>query len=210
VHTSTSETYGTARSVPISEAHPLQAQSPYAASKVGADKLVESYHLSFGLPVVTLRPFNTFGPRQSARAFIPTVISQLAGACDVVHVGALDPTRDFTYVKDTAAAFHAVGTAPGIEGQLFNAGTGTEVSMGDLALEIAALMGRADVEFRSEAARRRPAGSEVRRLVCDSTKLQIGTGWRPRHDRADGLKATIEWFLDPANLARYRPATYAI
>ncbi len=210
VHTSTSETYGTARAVPISEAHPLQAQSPYAASKVGADKLAESYHLSFGLPVVTLRPFNTFGPRQSARAFIPTVISQLAAGSDVVRVGALDPTRDFTYVRDTAAAFHAVGTAPGIEGQVFNAGTGAEISMAELAAEIAVLMGRSEVSFRSEAARRRPAGSEVRRLVCDSAKLQSHTGWRPLHDRSDGLKATIEWFLDPGNLARYRPAAYAI
>jgi len=210
VHTSTSETYGTARAVPISEAHPLQAQSPYAASKVGADKLAESYHLSFGLPVVTLRPFNTFGPRQSARAFIPTVISQIAAGPGVVRVGALDPTRDFTYVKDTAAAFHAVGTTPGIEGEVLNAGTGTEVSMGDLAHEIAALMGRPEVELVSEAARHRPSGSEVRRLVCDSAKLRARTGWAPRHDRAEGLKATIEWFLDPTNLSRYRPTTYAI
>jgi NAD dependent epimerase/dehydratase len=211
VHTSTSETYGTARSVPISEAHPLQAQSPYAASKVGADKLAESYHASFELPVVTLRPFNTFGPRQSARAFIPTVVSQIAAGSQVVQVGALDPTRDFTYVKDTAAAFLAVGTAPAQEvvGQVFNAGTGQEISMGDVAREIAALMGR-QVEFRSEAARHRPDASEVMRLVCDSEKLRKATGWQPLHDRAQGLAPTIEWFMDQANLARYKPGTYYI
>ncbi|HEV7935688.1 MAG TPA: GDP-mannose 4,6-dehydratase [Actinomadura sp.] len=211
VHTSTSETYGTARTVPITEDHPLQAQSPYAASKVAADKLVESYHLSFELPVVTLRPFNTFGPRQSARAFIPTVVSQIAAGAEVVSVGALDPTRDFTFVKDTAAAFVAVGTAPAAEvvGELFNAGTGQEISMGRLAEEIAGLMGR-EVVFRSEAARHRPLKSEVMRLVCDSAKLRRRTGWQPRHILNDGLKHTIEWFLDPANLNRYRPASYTV
>ncbi|MCW2914245.1 MAG: NAD-dependent dehydratase [Actinomycetia bacterium] len=211
VHTSTSETYGTARSVPISEAHPLQAQSPYAASKAGADKLAESYHASFELPVVTLRPFNTFGPRQSARAFIPTVISQIAAGSDVVQVGALDPTRDFTFVRDTAAAFLAVGTAPAkdVVGEVFNAGTGQEISMGDLAQEIAALMGR-EVEFRSEGVRHRPSASEVMRLVCDGGKLQGATGWQPGHTRDEGLKQTIEWFMDPANLARYKPGTYNV
>jgi NAD dependent epimerase/dehydratase len=211
VHTSTSETYGTARSVPISEAHPLQAQSPYAASKIGADKLAESYHASFDLPVVTLRPFNTFGPRQSARAFIPTVISQIAAGSDVVQVGALEPTRDFTFVRDTAAAFLTVGTAPArdVVGEVFNAGTGQEISMGDLAQEIAALMGR-EVEFRSEDARHRPSGSEVMRLLCDFGKLQGATGWQPGHTREEGLKQTIEWFMDPANLARYKPGTYNI
>jgi NAD dependent epimerase/dehydratase len=211
VHTSTSETYGTARTVPISEDHPLQAQSPYAASKVAADKLVESYHLSFELPVVTLRPFNTFGPRQSARAFIPTVTSQIAAGADVVSVGALDPTRDFTFVKDTAAAFVAVGTAPeaDVVGELFNAGTGQEISMGALAEQIAGLMGR-EVSFRSESARHRPRKSEVMRLVCDAAKLRRRTGWQPRHTLNDGLKHTIEWFLDPANLDRYRPGSYTV
>jgi NAD dependent epimerase/dehydratase len=211
VHTSTSETYGTARTVPISEEHPLQTQSPYAASKSGADKLAESYHDSFGLPVVTLRPFNTFGPRQSARAFIPTVVSQIAAGAAEVTVGALDPTRDFTFVKDTAAAFVAAGTAPAAEvvGEVLNAGTGKEISMGALAREIAALMGR-DVAFRSDPARRRPPKSEVMRLVCDSTKLRRGTGWRPAHTLQEGLKVTIEWFLDPANLSRYRPTTYTV
>lgn len=211
VHTSTSETYGTARTVPIAEAHPLQAQSPYAASKVAADKLVESYHLSFDLPVVTLRPFNTFGPRQSARAFIPAVTSQIAAGKEVVSVGALNPTRDFTFVRDTAAAFVAVGTAPAADvvGELFNAGTGEEISMGDLAREIAGLMGR-DVTLRSEQARHRPAKSEVLRLVCDSAKLRRTTGWEPRNSLRDGLKHTIEWFCDPANLDRYRPGSYTV
>lgn len=211
VHTSTSETYGTARSVPISEAHPLQAQSPYAASKAGADKLAESYHLSFDVPVATLRPFNTFGPRQSARAFIPAVISQLATGASVVKVGALDPTRDFTFVKDTAAAFVAVGTAPAeqVVGEVLNAGTGGEISMGALAAEIASSMGSA-AEFVSEQQRQRPAKSEVMRLVCDSTKLRERTGWAPQHTLADGLKHTIEWFLDPANLARYKAGDYNV
>ncbi|WUI01221.1 GDP-mannose 4,6-dehydratase [Spirillospora sp. NBC_00431] len=211
VHTSTSETYGTARRVPIDEAHPLQAQSPYAATKISADKLVESYHASFGVPAVTLRPFNTFGPRQSARAFIPTVISQIAADTGAVRVGSLDPTRDFTFVADTAEAFVAVGTAPAddVVGQVYNSGTGHEISMGRLARTIAELMG-ADPEFHSDAERERPAASEVMRLVCDSGKLRRDTGWRPRHTLEEGLKDTVEWFLDPTNLARYRPSTYNI
>jgi NAD dependent epimerase/dehydratase len=209
VHTSTSETYGTARTVPISEAHPLQAQSPYAASKVGADKMVESYHLSFGVPAVTLRPFNTFGPRQSARAVIPTVVSQLAAGADEIRLGALDPTRDFTYVADTVNAFVTVGTAPAakVVGETFNAGTGDEISIGALAELIGVLMGR-PVPVRPQSERLRPANSEVMRLVCDSTKLREATGWAPEHTLADGLKPTIEWFLDPANLARYRTDSY--
>jgi NAD dependent epimerase/dehydratase len=211
VHTSTSETYGTARTVPISEAHPLQAQSPYAASKVGADKLVESYHRSFGVPAVTLRPFNTFGPRQSARAVIPTVVSQLAAGATEIRLGALAPTRDFTFVADTAAAFVAVGTAPAdaVVGELFNAGTGEEISIGDLTNRISELMGR-PAKVRPDPDRLRPEASEVMRLVCDSTKLRTRTGWRPRHTLSGGLKLTIDWFLDPANLAMYRPGSYAL
>jgi nucleoside-diphosphate-sugar epimerase len=211
VHTSTSETYGTAQTVPISEDHPENTQSPYAASKLGGDKLVQSYHDSFGIPAVTLRPFNTFGPRQSARAVIPTVIAQLAAGADEISLGALSPTRDFLFVKDTAAAFATVGTAPAddVVGELFNAGTGEEISIGDLAGEIAQLMGR-QVEIRCEAERLRPENSEVMRLVCDSTKLQKATDWRPQHTLADGLEATIEWFSDPANLAKYKPAVYNV
>ena len=210
VHTSTSETYGTARTVPISEEHPIQAQSPYAASKVGADKLVESYHASFEVPAVTLRPFNTFGPRQSARAVIPTVVSQIAAGAEEIRLGALDPTRDFLFVHDTAAAFATVGTAPPeqVLGEVFNAGTGDEISIGRLAETICALMGR-PVPVRLDDQRLRPAASEVMRLVCDSTKLRTATGWAPANDLADGLKLTIDWFLDPANLAKYRPDSYA-
>ena len=210
VHTSTSETYGTARTVPIAETHPTQAQSPYAASKVGADKLVESYHASFGLPAVTLRPFNTFGPRQSARAVIPTVVSQIAAGADEILLGALDPTRDFLFVHDTAEAFATVGAAPAeaVVGQAFNAGTGEEISIGELASLVTQLMGR-PVPVRLDEQRLRPAASEVMRLICDSTKLRAATGWAPRHTLTDGLKQTIEWFLDPANLAKYRPGTYA-
>ena len=209
VHTSTSETYGTARTVPISETHPVQAQSPYAASKAGADKLVDSYHASFGTPAVILRPFNTFGPRQSARAVIPTVVSQIAAGAEEIRLGALDPTRDFLFVHDTAEAFATVGTAPAerVVGESFNAGTGDEISVGELAETICALMGR-PVPVRQEDERLRPAKSEVMRLVCDSTKLRTATGWAPAHDLSSGLKLTIDWFLDPANLAKYRPGTY--
>ena len=210
VHTSTSETYGTARTVPIDETHPLQAQSPYAASKVAADKLVESYHLSFGVPAVTLRPFNTFGPRQSARAVIPTVVSQLAAGTDQLELGALAPTRDFLFVEDTVAAFHALATASAgdVVGEVFNAGTGVEVSIGALAGEIAQLM-EADVEIVERPERMRPKDSEVLRLLCDPTRLRERTGWEPLHSRADVLRRTIEWFLEPANLAWYRPGRYA-
>ena len=211
VHTSTSETYGTARTVPISESHPLQTQSPYAASKSGADKLAESYHLSFDLPVVTLRPFDTFGPRQSARAVIPTVISQVAAGQTVIELGALTPTRDFMYVKDTAEAFVTVGTAPAdaVVGRLFNAGTGSEVSIGDLVLTIGKIMG-VDLEVRQDPQRMRPDKSEVQRLICDSSALRAATGWAPQHTLDKGLVATAEWFTDPANLARYRTNTYVI
>jgi NAD dependent epimerase/dehydratase len=209
VHTSTSETYGTARTVPISEAHPLQAQSPYAASKVGADKLVESYYLSFGLPAVTLRPFNTFGPRQSTRAVIPQVITQLAAGSRVLKLGALDPTRDFSYVTDTAEAFVTVGEAPGsaVLGEVFNCGPGDDVAIGRLAEEITELMG-VQADIVEDAQRMRPKDSEVMRLVCDATRLRERTGWAPRFTRAAGLGQTIEWFSDPANLAYYSATGY--
>lgn len=209
VHTSTSETYGTARTVPISEQHPLQAQSPYAASKIAADKLVESYHLSFEVPAVTLRPFNTFGPRQSARAVIPAVITQLAGGARQLRLGALTPTRDFTFVTDTAEAFVALGTAPAsaVLGEQFNAGTGAEVSIGTLVADIARLMDR-HADIVEDTQRLRPKDSEVMRLVCDASKLTQRTGWRPRQTRDEGLRKTIEWFSDPANLARYRTGEY--
>jgi len=211
VHTSTSETYGTARTVPISESHPLQAQSPYAASKIAGDKLAESYHLSFGLPVVTLRPFNTYGPRQSTRAVIPQIITQLGSGSRTLKLGALAPTRDFSYVTDTAAAFITLGTAPAsaVLGEVFNCGPGEDVSIGDLAAEIAALMG-VEAEITEDAQRLRPKESEVMRLVCDATKLRERTGWRPEVSRAEGLSRSIKWYAEPANLARYTLDEYHV
>ena len=209
VHTSTSETYGTARTVPISESHPLQAQSPYAASKIAGDKLVESYHLSFGIPAATLRPFNTFGPRQSTRAVIPQIITQLAAGSPRIMLGALHPTRDFTYVTDTAEAFVALGEAPAsaVLGEVFNCGPGDDIAIGKLAEDIATLMG-VEADIIQDAQRLRPKESEVMRLVCDATKLRERTGWRPRLTRNEGLRQTIDWFLEPANLARFKTNEY--
>jgi NAD dependent epimerase/dehydratase len=209
VHTSTSETYGTARTVPISESHPLQAQSPYAASKIAADKLVESYHLSFGVPAVTLRPFNTFGPRQSTRAVIPQVITQLASGTRLLKLGALDPTRDFSYVTDTVQAFIELGEAPAsaVLGEVFNCGPGDDIAIGKLAEDIAKLMG-VEADIFQDAQRLRPKESEVMRLVCDATKLRERTGWKPRLTRDEGLRETIDWFCEPANLARFKTNEY--
>jgi NAD dependent epimerase/dehydratase len=209
VHTSTSETYGTARTVPISEAHPLQAQSPYAASKTAADKLVESFHLSFGVPAVTLRPFNTFGPRQSTRAVIPQIITQLASGSEQLMLGALDPTRDFSYVLDTAQAFIEVGNAPAsaVLGELFNCGPGDDIAIGKLAEDICRLMG-VEADILEDPKRLRPKDSEVMRLVCDATKLRERTGWAPRYTRDEGLRETIEWFREPANLAYFKTGEY--
>ena len=209
VHTSTSETYGTARTVPISESHPLQAQSPYAASKIAGDKLVESYYLSFGVPAVTLRPFNTFGPRQSTRAVIPQIITQLAAGSRQIKLGALDPTRDFCYVTDTAQAFVDLGEAPAsaVLGELFNCGPGDDISIGQLAEDIARFMG-VDADIVEDAQRLRPKDSEVMRLVCDASKLRERTGWRPGYTRDEGLRETIKWFCEPVNLARYKANEY--
>jgi NDP-hexose 4,6-dehydratase len=211
VHTSTSEVYGTAQSVPISEDHPLQAQSPYAASKIAADKLAESYYLSFNLPVVTLRPFNTYGPRQSARAVIPTIISQLAAGKAVIKLGALAPTRDFNFATDTAAAFIAVADAPSeaVLGKVFNAGSGFEISIGDLVTLIAQVMDK-EVEVVQDTPRLRPDGSEVMRLVCNREAIMQATRWRPCISLERGLEITSHWFLNPANLTRYKPEQYTI
>ncbi|WP_405997333.1 SDR family NAD(P)-dependent oxidoreductase [Streptomyces sp. NBC_00829] len=211
VHTSTSETYGTAQTVPITEDHPVNTQSPYAASKAGGDRLADSYHASFGTPVVTLRPFNTFGPRQSMRAVIPTVIGQVAAGERVITLGDLRPTRDFLYVKDTARAFLAAGTAPAeaVVGRTFNAGTGSEISVGELTRLIGKLMDT-DLDVREDPERIRPAASEVMRLVADATRLRTATGWAPGHDLEQGLVRTIAFFRDPANLARYKTGIYNI
>jgi NAD dependent epimerase/dehydratase len=211
IHTSTSEVYGTARQIPIQESHPLQAQSPYAASKIGADKLAESYHLSFGVPVVTLRPFNTYGPRQSARAVISSIMSQIAGRVPVIKVGSLTPTRDFNYVTDTANAFLAVGAAPAdqVVGQTFNTGTGIEVSIGELVEAISRVM-NSHTEVEQEPQRLRPDASEVMRLISDSGRLRQATGWSPRYPLIRGLEQTSRWFLDQQNLSHYRTGMYAI
>jgi dTDP-glucose 4,6-dehydratase len=207
VQTSTSEVYGTAQRVPIDEDHPLQAQSPYAASKIAADQLALSYHRSFGLPVTVLRPFNTYGPRQSARAVIPTVITQLADGADRVRLGAIRPTRDFSFVEDTAAGFIAAAEAPGIAGETINLGSNFEISVGDMARLVAEIMGR-PITIESEDERLRPAASEVERLFADTTKAARMLPWKPRYTGRDGfrrgLERTIAWFADPANRARYR------
>src|SRR5919201_3042162 len=198
VHTSTSEVYGTARSVPISEAHPVVGQSPYSASKIGADHLVESFHRSYALPATILRPFNTYGPRQSARAIIPTIAAQaLAG--DVVRLGALAPTRDFTYVEDIVAGFLAAAVADAAIGRTLQLGTGVEISIGDLVHAVERVLGR---ELRVEHAeeRLRPAESEVMRLVSDHSHMTAVTGWEPRVGFDAGLAATIAWIEEHSDL----------
>jgi NAD dependent epimerase/dehydratase len=213
VHTSTSEVYGTAQFVPITEDHPLQGQSPYSASKIGADQIAQSFYLSFDTPVVTIRPFNTYGPRQSARAVIPTIITQIASGMDEVRLGATHPTRDFNYVKDTVRGFCAVACAEQALGEVINIGSNFEISIGDTAALIAERMGRA-VRFVSDDQRLRPAKSEVERLWAANAKAQERAGWTPayagREGFGRGLDETIAWFCDPANLARYKAGTYNI
>lgn len=205
--TSTSEVYGTAQYVPIDEKHPKQPQSPYSATKIGADALALSFHNAFDLPVVVARPFNTYGPRQSARAIIPTIISQIASGKDVIKVGDLTPTRDFNFVADTARGFIALAEAPGIEGREINIATGTEVSMRDTLLTIARVMGR-EVDFVTDPARLRPSSSEVFRLCGDNKLITSLTSWRPEVSLEDGLRVTAEWFSRPENLAKYKPDIY--
>lgn len=204
VHTSTSEVYGTARYVPIDEVHPLQGQSPYSASKIGADKIVESFHAAYDLPVVTVRPFNTFGPRQSARAVIPTIITQVLGG-SMLKIGNLESTRDFTYVEDTVDGFIKAGLVQAIEGQVFNLGTGTEVSIGKLAERIMHLAGR-QAEVKVEAGRLRPVKSEVMRLISDNRSAREILGWQPQVSLDDGLRRTIEWVS--ANMNMFRVGVY--
>lgn len=206
VHTSTSEVYGTAIRVPIDESHPLQGQSPYSASKIGADKLAESFYCAYDLPVVTLRPFNTYGPRQSARAVIPTIITQ-ALTQEVIYLGNLDATRDLTYVSDTVDGFLRAGETPDIEGGTFNLGAGYEVRIGELANEIISLTGR-NVEIRVDESRLRPSKSEVQRLLSDNRLAKDKLGWSPRVNLHDGLLKTIEWISD--NLSLYHPHTYQL
>ncbi|CAN5302703.1 NAD-dependent 4,6-dehydratase LegB [soil metagenome] len=192
VHTSTSETYGTARYVPIDEAHPLQGQSPYSASKIGADKLAESYFLSFGLPVATVRPFNTYGPRQSARAVIPTIISQILAGKSSIRLGSLLPQRDFNFVDDTVEGFIAVAEAAGTSGEVVNIGSGQGISIGDTVALIQDLMGSA-VDIACDEDRVRPAASEVMQLICANDKARRLTGWQPHTSLRDGLARTIDY-----------------
>lgn len=206
VHTSTSEVYGTAKHVPIDENHPLQGQSPYSASKIGADKLAESFFCSFGLPVATIRPFNQYGPRQSARAVIPTIITQCLTQSKV-KLGLLSPLRDFTFVEDTVDAFIRIAESDKTVGEVINIGSGTEISIGDLAEKIIKLVGR-DVKVVSEESRVRPEKSEVGRLLCDGTKVRKLVGWEPKTSLEDGLKKTIQWIK--ANLNDYEPDKYAV
>ena len=206
VHTSTSEVYGTARTVPIDENHPLQGQSPYSASKIGADKIAESFHLSFGLPVVTVRPFNTFGPRQSARAVIPAIITQALNGSEI-RLGNLEPTRDLNFVADTVEGFIKAAETPKAIGETINLGSGREISIRDLAALILKLMNR-DIPIALEDARVRPENSEVDRLCADSRKGQSILGWTPRYSLEEGLSATIEWIRE--NSERYRTGIYVI
>ena len=207
VVTSTSEVYGTAQYVPIDEKHPRQPQSPYSATKIGADAIAKSFCNAFNLPVVIARPFNTYGPRQSARAIIPTIISQIANGAREIKVGDLSPTRDFNYVEDTCRGVLALGRADNLEGEEINIATGTEISMADTLKLIAELMG-ADVKYVVDPERLRPSKSEVFRLCGDNTKIESLTDWRPQVTIREGLRRTIEWFTDPANLARYKSDIY--
>ena len=206
VHTSTSEVYGTARYVPIDEKHPLQGQSPYSASKLSADKMAESFHLSFDVPLVTVRPFNTFGPRQSARAVIPTIITQcLVG--DVVRLGSTRPTRDLNFVGNTVDGFLKAAAEPKAIGRTINLGSGREISVGDLARLIAEIMGQ-PITVECDENRLRPNNSEVERLLADNTLARELLGWRPEVDLETGLATTINWMRE--HVKRYRPGVYVI
>lgn len=206
IHTSSSEVYGSALRVPIDETHPLQGQSPYSASKIGADKLAESFYCAYNLPVVTLRPFNTFGPRQSARAVIPTMLSQALSG-DTIRLGSLDTRRDFTYVSDTVAGFLKIAQTPGVEGQTINLGTGHDVRIGDLAEAIIAMLEH-PVKIVVEENRLRPQKSEVQRLISDNRLALTRLGWKPEVDLQSGLRETLNWIR--ANLAEYTTDHYVI
>jgi dTDP-glucose 4,6-dehydratase len=213
VHTSTSEVYGTARFVPITEDHPLQGQSPYSATKIGADQIALSFYNSFDTPVAIIRPFNTYGQRQSARAVIPTVITQIANGKRKIRLGALHPTRDFNYVLDTVRGFVAVAESDKTVGEVINIGSNFEISIGDAVRLIAEVMG-VEVEIETDEARLRPDKSEVDRLWADNTKAKNLTGWEPLYGGRDGFKRglaeTAAWFSDQENLKHYKSDIYNI
>ena len=207
--TSTSEVYGTALSVPIDETHPRQGQSPYSATKIGADSMGEAFYRSFNLPVVTVRPFNTYGPRQSARAVIPTIIAQLLNGYRELKLGALHPTRDLVFVKDTVRGFAEIAKCDTLIGQEVNIATNAEISIGDLAHKIIDLMGL-QADLVSDDQRLRPEKSEVERLMGSNQKITSATGWRPAYTIEEGLQETIQWFSNPENLKQYKAHIYNV
>ncbi|TGY42458.1 NAD-dependent epimerase/dehydratase family protein [Clostridium sartagoforme] len=207
IHTSTSETYGTALYVPIDEKHPMQGQSPYSASKIGADKMAESFYRSFNMPIATLRPFNTYGPRQSARAVIPTIISQILAGKNEIKLGSLTPTRDFNFVKDTAEAFIKVAESDRTIGEVINAGSNYEITIGDTVKKIIDIIGK-DVKIICDEERIRPEKSEVNRLWADNTKIKELTDWAPRYSIDEGLAETVAWIRE--NMKHYKPDIYNV
>lgn len=213
VHTSTSEVYGTAKFVPITEEHPLQGQSPYSASKIGSDQMALSFHAAFDTPVSVIRPFNTYGPRQSARAVIPTIITQIAAGARKIKLGAVHPTRDFNFVSDTVRGFVSIAECDAALGQVVNIGSNYEVSIGDTARLIAEIMG-VEIELITDDQRMRPAASEVERLWADNRKAKALANWEPAYAGVDGLRRglaeTVAWFTEPSNTARYKANIYNI
>jgi len=207
--TSTSEVYGTAQYIPIDEKHPFQGQSPYSATKIGADRLAESFYRSFDLPVTIVRPFNTYGPRQSARAVIPTIITQLLAGATEIKLGSLDPTRDFNYVKDTVNGFLEIAKSDKTIGEEINIATGVEISVGEMAQELISQINH-QAKIVSDGDRLRPSKSEVNRLLGCNKKILDLTNWKPKYDLAKGLAKTIEWFRKPENLAQYKTNIYNI
>ncbi|MDP3784915.1 MAG: NAD-dependent 4,6-dehydratase LegB [bacterium] len=205
--TSTSEVYGTAKYVPMDEEHPLQGQSPYSATKIGADHLAESFYRSFDTPVIIVRPFNTFGPRQSARAVIPTIITQLLSGAKKIKLGRLDTIRDFNYVKDVVRGFIEIARAPDVLGKTINIATGTGIVLEDVVRIITDIIGE-KAEIAREEARLRPDKSEVERLIGSNKKIKQLTGWQPEYDFKRGLQETVAWFRDPKNLVRYKAKIY--
>jgi dTDP-glucose 4,6-dehydratase len=213
VHTSTSEVYGTARFVPITEVHPLQGQSPYSASKIGADQMALSFHMSFNSPVAVIRPFNTYGPRQSARAIIPTVITQLASGQRRIKLGALHPTRDFNFITDIVNGFIAGAESDRSIGEVINLGSNYEISIGETVKLISEVM-NVDIEIETDEIRLRPEKSEVDRLWADNSKAKQLLGWEPQYGSRNGLKRgltdTVAWFSEPHNLRRYKANIFSI
>jgi NAD dependent epimerase/dehydratase len=209
IHTSTSEVYGTAQYVPIDEKHPLQPQSPYSASKIGSDVLAMSFYNTFDLPLTVARPFNTYGPRQSARAVIPTIICQIANGKKQIQLGDVTPTRDFNYVTDTCRGFLSLARCNKVIGEIVNIGSNFEISVGDTLKLIRELM-QSDVEFLIDKQRLRPGKSEVHRLWCDNSKIRELTGFAPKYSIREGLEATVDWFIRPENLAKYKSDIYNV